>query len=151
MLVCVCNSSGELGCSLGSLFSHCFFFLLFFFFFLSPPTATATAAITTTSFLSSSVSSSSPLTSTLLLFSPHKTVPDLISSFADGRLWKQCQNMEKHYTVPVLLIEFRCVMFSPSDRFCFFGVLLCFPERKRRFGFFGCSKASISALRSLVV
>lgn len=35
-----------------------------------------------------------------------KTVADLISSFADGRLYKQCENMQKHYSVPVLLIEF---------------------------------------------
>lgn len=35
-----------------------------------------------------------------------KTVPDLISSFGDGRLFKQCQNMQKHYTTPILLIEF---------------------------------------------
>lgn len=35
-----------------------------------------------------------------------KTVADLISSFADGRLYKQCTNMQEHYAVPVLLIEF---------------------------------------------
>lgn len=35
-----------------------------------------------------------------------KTVSDLISSFTDGRLYKQCQNMQEHYSVPVLLIEF---------------------------------------------
>ena len=35
-----------------------------------------------------------------------KTVSDLISSFGDGRLFKQCQNMQQHYAVVVLLIEF---------------------------------------------
>lgn len=35
-----------------------------------------------------------------------KTVPDLISSFSDGRLFKQCQNMQQHYQLCVLLIEF---------------------------------------------
>ena len=35
-----------------------------------------------------------------------KTVPDLIGSFADGRLYQQCLNMFKHYPVVVLLLEF---------------------------------------------
>ncbi len=35
-----------------------------------------------------------------------KTVSDLISSFVDGRLFKQCTNMQTHYAVPILLIEF---------------------------------------------
>lgn len=36
-----------------------------------------------------------------------KTVPDLIGSFADGRLFKQCTNMQAHYAVSILLIEFQ--------------------------------------------
>ncbi len=36
-----------------------------------------------------------------------KTVSDLIGSFADGRLFKQCTNMQTHYAIPVLLIEFQ--------------------------------------------
>lgn len=35
-----------------------------------------------------------------------KSVPDLISSFNDGRLYKQATNMSTHYENPVLLIEF---------------------------------------------
>ncbi|KAK9475027.1 uncharacterized protein V1510DRAFT_359391 [Dipodascopsis tothii] len=35
-----------------------------------------------------------------------KSVPDLISSFKDGRLYTQCEVMTVHYKIPVLLIEF---------------------------------------------
>ncbi|KAK9449553.1 uncharacterized protein V1518DRAFT_416320 [Limtongia smithiae] len=35
-----------------------------------------------------------------------KSVPDLIASFADGRLYTQCESMTKYYKTIVLLIEF---------------------------------------------
>ncbi|QRV78347.1 DNA excision repair protein ERCC-4 [Ceratobasidium sp. AG-Ba] len=35
-----------------------------------------------------------------------KSVPDLIGSFASGRLYTQCEMMTAHYKQPVLLIEF---------------------------------------------
>jgi DNA excision repair protein ERCC-4 len=41
-----------------------------------------------------------------------KTVPDLISSFADGRLFKQCTNMTQHYQVVILLLEFNGSAFA---------------------------------------
>lgn len=35
-----------------------------------------------------------------------KAVPDLIQSFKSGRLYNQCEQMFRHYEIPVLLIEF---------------------------------------------
>lgn len=35
-----------------------------------------------------------------------KSVPDLMASFRDGRLYSQCKSMFQHYSMPVLLIEF---------------------------------------------
>lgn len=35
-----------------------------------------------------------------------KSIPDLISSFRDGRLFNQCESMFRYYEQPVLLIEF---------------------------------------------
>ncbi|KAH9251060.1 hypothetical protein BASA81_011120 [Batrachochytrium salamandrivorans] len=35
-----------------------------------------------------------------------KSIPDLVSSFNDGRLLHQCQLMTRHYKKPVLLLEF---------------------------------------------
>ena len=35
-----------------------------------------------------------------------KSIPDLIGSFKSGRLYNQCEQMFKHYDLPVLLIEF---------------------------------------------
>ncbi|CAH6721500.1 DNA repair protein Rad1p [[Candida] jaroonii] len=35
-----------------------------------------------------------------------KAIPDLISSFKSGRLYNQCEQMFRHYEIPVLLIEF---------------------------------------------
>lgn len=35
-----------------------------------------------------------------------KAIPDLISSFKSGRLFNQCEQMFRHYEIPVLLIEF---------------------------------------------
>ncbi|QPG77123.1 hypothetical protein FOA43_004527 [Brettanomyces nanus] len=35
-----------------------------------------------------------------------KSVPDLISSLKGGRLYQQCEQMFRHYEIPVLLIEF---------------------------------------------
>ena len=35
-----------------------------------------------------------------------KSINDLISSFKDGRLYNQCENMFNHYKNPMLLIEF---------------------------------------------
>jgi DNA excision repair protein ERCC-4 len=35
-----------------------------------------------------------------------KSVPDLIGSFASGRLFQQCERMTRYYKVAVLLIEF---------------------------------------------
>lgn len=35
-----------------------------------------------------------------------KSIPDLISSFNDGRLLHQCQLMTRHYKKPILLLEF---------------------------------------------
>ncbi|KAI5960873.1 rad16 [Candida theae] len=35
-----------------------------------------------------------------------KSIPDLIGSFKSGRLYHQCEQMFKHYDLPVLLIEF---------------------------------------------
>ncbi|ODQ65880.1 hypothetical protein NADFUDRAFT_82819, partial [Nadsonia fulvescens var. elongata DSM 6958] len=35
-----------------------------------------------------------------------KSLPDLISSFKDGRLFAQCEAMFRYYTTPMLLIEF---------------------------------------------
>ncbi|KAK9236723.1 hypothetical protein V1525DRAFT_406053 [Lipomyces kononenkoae] len=45
------------------------------------------------------------------ILSPHicverKSVPDLISSFRDGRLYTQCETMTQYYKTVVLLIEF---------------------------------------------
>lgn len=45
------------------------------------------------------------------ILSPHicverKSVPDLIGSFKDGRLYSQCEAMFAHYKNPMLLIEF---------------------------------------------
>ncbi|KAK9314756.1 hypothetical protein V1524DRAFT_128801 [Lipomyces starkeyi] len=45
------------------------------------------------------------------ILSPHicverKSVPDLISSFRDGRLYSQCETMTSYYKTVVLLIEF---------------------------------------------
>ncbi|KAK9493170.1 hypothetical protein V1508DRAFT_110892 [Lipomyces doorenjongii] len=45
------------------------------------------------------------------ILSPHicverKSVPDLISSFRDGRLYSQCETMTQYYKTVVLLIEF---------------------------------------------
>ncbi|KAI8066812.1 hypothetical protein BC940DRAFT_340698 [Gongronella butleri] len=35
-----------------------------------------------------------------------KSVSDLIQSLNSGRLYQQCENMKKHYRIPILLIEF---------------------------------------------
>lgn len=35
-----------------------------------------------------------------------KAIPDLIASFKSGRLYQQCEQMFRHYVLPVLLIEF---------------------------------------------
>lgn len=35
-----------------------------------------------------------------------KAIPDLVSSLDSGRLFSQATSMSKHYTTPVLLIEF---------------------------------------------
>lgn len=35
-----------------------------------------------------------------------KAIPDLVSSFKSGRLFNQCEQMFRHYEIPVLLIEF---------------------------------------------
>jgi DNA excision repair protein ERCC-4 len=45
-----------------------------------------------------------------------KTISDLISSFVDGRLFKQCTNMQTHYAVFILLIEFNGGPFMLQSR-----------------------------------
>ncbi len=35
-----------------------------------------------------------------------KSIPDLLGSFASGRLYKQVESMRRHYATPLLLIEF---------------------------------------------
>jgi DNA excision repair protein ERCC-4 len=45
-----------------------------------------------------------------------KTVPDLIGSFADGRLFKQCTHMLQHYSTVILLLEFNGSAFVLQSR-----------------------------------
>ncbi len=45
-----------------------------------------------------------------------KTVPDLIGSFADGRLFKQCTHMLQHYSTVILLLEFHGSAFALQAR-----------------------------------
>ncbi|RKP30830.1 hypothetical protein METBISCDRAFT_15418 [Metschnikowia bicuspidata] len=49
-----------------------------------------------------------------------KAIPDLIASFKSGRLYQQCEQMFRHYALPVLLIEFdesKSFSFEPFAEF----------------------------------